>query len=126
VVIPGGLYRGNDSPTPSFGLRATLLTAAATSDGVVYLVVKSVIENVEEFTGLHPALAHLDQREMPRAALTTPLHPVLSALPRSRADVNEGCDAARTRVGSGSRNEPASREWVRFAGGGVDRPNAVG
>jgi hypothetical protein len=40
---------------------------------------------------------------MPRAALTTPLHPVPSALPRSRADVNEGCDAARTRVGAGSR-----------------------
>ena len=24
AVIPGGLYRGNDSPTPTFGVRATL------------------------------------------------------------------------------------------------------
>jgi uncharacterized protein len=42
-------------------------------------VVKSVFENFGEFKGLHPALAHLDWREMARAALTTPLHPVLSA-----------------------------------------------
>ena len=61
VVIPGGLYRGNDEPTPTFGVRATLVTTAATPDDVVYLVVKSVFENFEEFKGLHPALAHPDQ-----------------------------------------------------------------
>ena len=57
AVIPGGLYRGNDSPTPTFGVRATLVTTAATPDDVVYLVVKSVFENFEEFKRLHPALA---------------------------------------------------------------------
>jgi TRAP transporter TAXI family solute receptor len=75
AVIPGGLYRGNDSPTPTFGVRATLLTTATTPDDVVYLVVKSVFENFEEFKRLHPALAQLDQGEMARAALTAPLHP---------------------------------------------------
>jgi uncharacterized protein len=75
AVIPGGLYRGNDSPTPTFGVRATLVTTAATPDDVVYLVVKSVIENFEEFKRLHPALGQLDRREMARAALTAPLHP---------------------------------------------------
>jgi uncharacterized protein len=75
AVIPGGLYRGNDSPTPTFGVRATLVTTATTPDDVVYVVVKSVFENFEEFKGLHPALAQLDQGEMARTALTVPLHP---------------------------------------------------
>ena len=75
ATIPGGLYRGNDSPTPTFGVRATLVTTAETPDDVVYLVVKSVFENFEEFKRLHPALAHLDRQEMARAALTAPLHP---------------------------------------------------
>jgi TRAP transporter TAXI family solute receptor len=75
VVIPGGLYHGNDSATPTFGVRATLVTTAETPDDRVYLVVKSVFENFEEFKTLHPALATLDRREMARAALTAPLHP---------------------------------------------------
>ena len=56
-------------------MRATLVAAAATPDDVVYLVVKSVFENFEDFKGLDPALGHLDRREMARAALTAPLHP---------------------------------------------------
>lgn len=75
AVILGGFYRGNDSATPTFGVRATLVTTAATSDDLVYLVVQSVFENLEQFKGLHPALANLDRREMARAALTAPLHP---------------------------------------------------
>ncbi len=75
AMIPGGLYRGNDGPTPTFGVRATLVTTATTPDDVVYLMVKSVFENFEEFKKIHPALAHLDRQEMVRAALTAPLHP---------------------------------------------------
>jgi uncharacterized protein len=75
ATIPGGLYHGADSPTPTFGVRATMVTTAETPDDVVYLMVKSVFENLEEFKGLHPALANLDRREMARAALSAPLHP---------------------------------------------------
>jgi TRAP transporter TAXI family solute receptor len=75
AVIPGGLYRGNDSATPTFGVRATLVAPATMPDDLVYLVVRSVFENFEEFKSLHPALANLDRREMARAALTAPLHP---------------------------------------------------
>ena len=71
-MIPGDLYRGNDSATPTFGVRATLVTTADTPDDLVYFVVKSVFENLEEFKGLHPALANLDRREMARAALSAP------------------------------------------------------
>jgi uncharacterized protein len=75
ATIPGGLYLGNDSATPTFGVRATLVTTATTPDDQVYLVVKSVFENFGEFKGLHPALGNLDRGEMARAALTAPLHP---------------------------------------------------
>jgi TRAP transporter TAXI family solute receptor len=75
AVIPGGLYYGADDATPSFGVRATLVTTAETPDDVVYLVVKSVFDNFEQFKALHPALANLDRREMANAALSAPLHP---------------------------------------------------
>jgi TRAP transporter TAXI family solute receptor len=75
ATIPGGLYRGNDRPTPTFGVRATVITTAEMPDDVVYLVVKSVFENFEEFKSLHVALAQLDPREMAHAGLTAPLHP---------------------------------------------------
>jgi TRAP transporter TAXI family solute receptor len=75
AVIPGGLYFGNDAATPSFGVRATLVTTAEMPDDLVYLLVKSVFENFDQLQALHPALAHLDRREMARAALTAPLHP---------------------------------------------------
>jgi uncharacterized protein len=75
AVIPGGLYLGNDNATPTFGVRATLVAPASMPDDLVYLVVRSVFENFAEFKSLHPALKDLDQREMPRAALTAPLHP---------------------------------------------------
>jgi TRAP-type uncharacterized transport system substrate-binding protein len=64
-VIPDGLYRGNDSPTPTFGVRVTLVTRAATPDDVGYLVGEVGVREFEEFKGFQSALAHLDPREMP-------------------------------------------------------------
>ena len=75
AVIPGGLYRGTNSDTPTFGVRATLVTSSSVSDEVVYQLVKSVFEDFGRFQDLHPALGQLDKREMIEAALTAPLHP---------------------------------------------------
>ncbi|HSA80435.1 MAG TPA: TAXI family TRAP transporter solute-binding subunit [Geminicoccaceae bacterium] len=75
AVIPGGFYRGTSNDTPTFGVRATLVTSTATSDEVVYQLVKSVFEGFDRFEALHPALGQLDKREMIEAALTAPLHP---------------------------------------------------
>jgi TRAP transporter TAXI family solute receptor len=75
AVIPGGFYRGSNSDTPTFGVRATLTTSAATSDEVVYQVVKDVFEGFDRFKALHPALSRLSKREMVQAALSAPLHP---------------------------------------------------
>jgi len=41
---------------------------------VVYLVVKTVFDNLDEFKKLHPALANLKPEEMVKNGLSAPLH----------------------------------------------------
>lgn len=72
--IPGGMYRGNDGDTATFGVGATFVTSADVSDEAVYTVVKSVMENIDDFKKLHPAFANLDPKEMASAGLSAPLH----------------------------------------------------
>ncbi|GAB5505078.1 MAG: TAXI family TRAP transporter solute-binding subunit [Rhizobiaceae bacterium] len=75
ATIPGGMYRGNDADTKTFGVGATFVTSADVSEDVVYEVVKAVFENMDQFRGLHPAFANLDPKEMANDGLSAPLHP---------------------------------------------------
>ena len=75
ATIPGGMYKGTDGDTDTFGVRATFVTSADVSDDVVYEVVKAVFENFNRFKGLHPAFAVLKPEEMIKAGLSAPLHP---------------------------------------------------
>ncbi len=75
ATIPGGMYRGNDGDTTTFGVGATFVTSTAVSDEAVYTVVKSVMENIEDFRKLHPAFANLEPKDMATAGLSAPLHP---------------------------------------------------
>ncbi|MCI2395148.1 TAXI family TRAP transporter solute-binding subunit [Aliiroseovarius sediminis] len=75
ATIPGGMYRGNDEDTQTFGVGATFVSSDKVSDEAVYAVVSSVFENFEDFKGLHPAFANLDPKEMASAGLSAPLHP---------------------------------------------------
>jgi TRAP transporter TAXI family solute receptor len=74
ATIPGGMYRGNDEDTMTFGVGATFVTSTDVSEEAVYTVVKSVMENIEDFRKLHPAFANLDPKEMATAGLSAPLH----------------------------------------------------
>ncbi|WP_320179617.1 TAXI family TRAP transporter solute-binding subunit [Roseovarius pacificus] len=74
ATIPGGMYRGNDGDTQTFGVGATFVTSDAVSEEAVYTVVKSVFENFEDFKKLHPAFANLKPEEMATAGLSAPLH----------------------------------------------------
>ncbi len=74
ATIPGGMYRGNDSDTATFGVGATFVTSADVPEAVVYEVVKAVFENIDQFKGLHPAFANLDPAEMANDGLSAPLH----------------------------------------------------
>lgn len=72
--IPGGVYKGNDAPTPSIGGKAVLSTSAKASPDVVYQLVKSVFDNIDRFKRLHPAFADLKEAEMINVGLSAPLH----------------------------------------------------
>ena len=75
ATIPGGMYRGNDNDTMTFGVGATFVTSADVPDDVVYEVVKAVFDNIDQFKGLHPAFANLDPAAMANDSLSAPLHP---------------------------------------------------
>lgn len=75
ATIPGGMYEGTPGDVHTFGVGATFVTSANVPDDVVYVVAKSVMENIDDFRNLHPAFANLDPKEMVHAGLSAPLHP---------------------------------------------------
>ncbi|MBP0483897.1 TAXI family TRAP transporter solute-binding subunit [Sagittula sp. M10.9X] len=75
ATIPGGMYRGNDNDTSTFGVGATLVSSTDVSEEVVYNLVKSVFSDIDAFRSLHPAFANLDPKEMANDGLSAPLHP---------------------------------------------------
>ena len=75
ATVPGGMYRGSDNDTTTFGVGATFVTSAKVSDEAVYAVVSSVFENFEDFKKLHPAFANLKPEEMAKDGLSAPIHP---------------------------------------------------
>lgn len=74
ATIPGGTYANNPDPVTTFGVASTLVSSAKTSPETVYLLVKSVFENFDEFKKLHPAFAGLDPQHMIKDGLSAPLH----------------------------------------------------
>ncbi|MBF0471919.1 MAG: TAXI family TRAP transporter solute-binding subunit [Gammaproteobacteria bacterium] len=74
AIIPGGMYRGNDSDTTTFGVGATFVSSSKVPADTVYQVVKAVFENFDDFRKLHPAFAHLKKSEMVKDGLSAPLH----------------------------------------------------
>ncbi|MEO1102862.1 MAG: TAXI family TRAP transporter solute-binding subunit [Pseudomonadota bacterium] len=75
ATIPGGMYKGNDDDTTTFGVGATFITSADVPEEVVYTTVKAVFDNFEQFKQLHPAFANLTEEEMISDGLSAPIHP---------------------------------------------------
>lgn len=57
----------------TLGMLATLVTSEDTPDDVVYAITKEVMENLDKFRKLHPALSCLTQESMLKG-LTAPIH----------------------------------------------------
>jgi len=74
ATVPGGMYRGTDTDTITFGVGATFVTSAKVPNEVIYNVVKAVFENFDEFKKLHPAFVVLKKEEMIKDGLSAPLH----------------------------------------------------
>ncbi len=75
ATIPGGMYPGNADDVASWGPKATFVTDASTPDEVVYVLVKAIFENFDDFKKLHPAFGRLTEEEMIKDGLSAPLHP---------------------------------------------------
>lgn len=74
ATIPGGMYRGTDEDTTTFGVGATFVSSSTVPEDVIYNVVKAVFENFDEFQKLHPAFVVLKKEEMIKDGLSAPLH----------------------------------------------------
>ncbi|MGA6927307.1 MAG: TAXI family TRAP transporter solute-binding subunit [Desulfosarcina sp.] len=74
ATLPGGMYRGTDTDTKTFGVGATFVSSAKVPEEVIYPVVKAVFDNFDEFKKLHPAFDVLKKEEMVKDGLSAPLH----------------------------------------------------
>jgi len=72
--IPGAIYRGNIKSVPTFGVSATFFASAALNEETAYLLVKAVIEQLDDFRSLHPAFSRLDPEQMVKGPYAAPLH----------------------------------------------------
>ena len=73
-TIPGGMYRGTDTDTKTFGVGATFVSSTDVPENVIYNVVKAVFENFDQFKKLHPCFKVLKKEEMIKDGLSAPLH----------------------------------------------------
>ncbi len=74
ATIPAGMYN-NDKDIQTFGVGATFVTSADVPEDAVYVVVKAVFDNFDDFKKLHPAFANLNEKQMISDSLSAPLHP---------------------------------------------------
>jgi len=73
-TIPGGMYRGTDTDTKTFGVGATFVSSTDVDEVIIYNVVKAVFENLDQFKKLHPCFKNLKKEEMIKDGLSAPLH----------------------------------------------------
>lgn len=74
ATIPGGMYAANPDPTKTYGVVATFVSSSKVPTETVYLMVKAVFDNFDDFKKLHPAFAHLEPKDMIKNGLSAPLH----------------------------------------------------
>lgn len=74
AVVPGGMYKGSDNDTPTFGVKATFVSSSDVPAETIYQVVKAVFDNFERFKKLHPAFANLKEADMITGGNSAPLH----------------------------------------------------
>ena len=73
ATIPAGMYN-NESDIQTFGVGATFVSSTDVPADVVYIVVKAVFDNIDNFKKLHPAFANLNPAQMITDSLSAPLH----------------------------------------------------
>lgn len=72
--IPAGTYRGVENDIETYAVTATVVTNENVAEDVVYDMVKTVFENLDELKGSHAAFRNLKVEEMLQG-VSAPLHP---------------------------------------------------
>ena len=72
--IPKGTYDGMKEEITTLGLVALLVTTDKLPEPAAYEAVKAIVEGLEPFTGMHPALSLVRKEQLPKAAAAVPLH----------------------------------------------------
>jgi TRAP transporter TAXI family solute receptor len=73
AFIPANTYEGQHIAVNSFGPKATLLTTTRLSDEAAYLIVKTIVENFDDFTKSHPVFSSLTKTDL-ITGNTAPFH----------------------------------------------------
>jgi TRAP transporter TAXI family solute receptor len=74
TTIPAGTYKGVDNDVETYAVTATVISSESVAEEVVYDMVKTVFENLEELKASHAAFRNLNPKEMLQG-LSAPLHP---------------------------------------------------
>lgn len=74
ALIPGGMYAGNTEPVKTFGVKATFVSSSQVDANLIYIVVKAIFENFDDFKTLHPVFSTLRKEDMVMEGNTAPLH----------------------------------------------------
>ncbi len=74
INIPGGTYASNPTPVATFGVKATLITSEEMDEELVYIIVRTLFENLDRLKKTHPSFALLTPARMYTDSLTAPLH----------------------------------------------------
>ncbi len=74
ATVPAGTYAGVGYPVRTYAVKATVVTHADLEDEVVYDLVKTVFERLDDLRQANRAFRHLDPGNM-LEGLSAPLHP---------------------------------------------------
>ncbi|MFT4726589.1 MAG: TRAP transporter TAXI family solute receptor [Granulosicoccus sp.] len=74
LSIPGGLYKGVDEATPTFGLANGMVLSKDVPEDIVYNMTKAIFENLEGLKAVHPAFGRVS-KESVLNGFGAPLHP---------------------------------------------------
>jgi hypothetical protein len=72
--IPAGTYKGVDKDVETYAVTATVVTNESVPEELVYDMVKTVFDNLDELKASHAAFRNLNPEEM-LGGLSAPLHP---------------------------------------------------
>lgn len=72
--IPAGLYKGVGYDVPTYAVTATVITHEKVADEIVYDMVKTVFEHLDQLKASHAAFRVLEPKQMLKG-LSAPFHP---------------------------------------------------